>query len=98
MQLRSLSRLRQTGGLTVSLEKTKLITMGKQLTSDDDLPVKLREGEIATVREFTYIGSKISKDGAFQSEVSSRLGKASRAFGCLRSAIFQNQRLRVSLK
>ena len=41
-------------GLTVSLEKTKLITMGKQLTSNDDLPVKLREGEIDTVREFTY--------------------------------------------
>ena len=36
-------------GLTVSLEKTKLLTVGRQLNPEDSQPVKLEEGEIATV-------------------------------------------------
>ena len=69
--------------------KTKLITMGKQLRHEDSLPVQLAAGEIASVEEFTYLGSNISRDGKVKSEVVTRLGKASRAFGCLKSVVFQ---------
>ena len=68
--------------------KTKLLTKGKQLTSNDDLPVKFEEGEIATVGDFTYLGSNIVKDGEVQSKVSIRISKTARAFDCLWSAIF----------
>ena len=51
--------------------------------------MQLEGGEIATVAEFTYLGSSITRDGEVHGEVAARLGKASRAFGCLRSAIFQ---------
>ena len=50
-------------GLTVSLEKTKLLTMGKQLEPEGSLPVQLDEGEIDTVDNFTYLGSNIRKWG-----------------------------------
>ena len=42
-------------GLTVSLEKTNFLTMGKQLRSNDDLPVNPKEGEIAILSEFTGV-------------------------------------------
>ena len=85
-------------GLTVSLEKTKLLTMGKQLEPEDSLPVQLDKGEIDTVDNFTYLGSNISRDGEIHGEVVARLGKASKAFGCLRSAIFQSRQLSVAIK
>ena len=80
------------------MEKTKLLTMGKQLEPEDSLPVQLDEGEIDTVDNFTYLGSNISRDGEMRGEVVVRLGKASKAFGCLRSAIFQNRQLSVAIK
>ena len=85
-------------GLTVSLEKTKLLTMGKDLAPEDNLSVQLEEGEFDTVEEFTYLGSTITRDGEVRDEVVARLAKASRAFGCLRSAIFQNRRISVAIK
>ena len=41
-------------GLTVSLEKTKLLTMGVGLTPEDSQPVQLEVGRIATADEFIY--------------------------------------------
>ena len=46
--------------------------------------MQLDGGEIATVENFTYIGSNVTKDGEVHGEVVVRLGKASRAFACLR--------------
>ena len=85
-------------GLTVSLEKTKLFAMGKWLKSEDNLPVQLDGGEIATVEDFTYLGSNIIRDGELHGEVAVRLGKASRAFACLRSSIFCSKQLSVAIK
>ena len=70
-------------GLTVSLEKTKVLTLGKQLKPEDNLPVQLARGEIATVEDFTYLGSSITRDGEVHGELSVRLGRASRVLlGC----------------
>ena len=85
-------------GLTVSLEKTKLLTLGKQLKPEDNLPVQLDGGEIVTVEDFTYLGSSITRDGEVCGKVSMRLGRASKAFACLRSPIFHNKQLRMAIK
>ena len=50
------------------------------------------------MEDFTYLGSNISRDGEVKSEVVTRLGKASRAFGCLRAAVFQNSQLSTDIK
>ena len=55
-------------------------------------------GEIAIVEDFTYLGSSITRDGEVCGEVSMRLGRASRAFVCLRSAIFHNKQLSMATK
>ena len=85
-------------GLTVSLEKTKLLAMGKRLKPEDNLPVQLDGGEIATVEDFTYLGSNIARDGELHGEVAVRLDKASRAFGCWRTSIFCSKQLSVAIK
>ena len=82
-------------GLTVSLEKIKLMSMG---SPGDNVPIQLENGVIAAVDNFTYLGSNITNDGEVVNEVSLRLGKAARAFGCLRSSIFDNRGLSVMIK
>jgi len=84
-------------GLTVSLEKTKMMSMGCS-EAEDNRPIQLENGAIAAVDNFTYLGSNITNDGEIVSEVGARLGKAARAFGCLRSAIFDNKSLSVEIK
>ena len=66
-------------GWTVSLEKTKLISRG---SPGDNVPIQLENGVIAAVDNFKYLGSNITNDGEAVNEVSVRLGKAARAFGC----------------
>ena len=80
--------------LTVSLEKTKMMSMG----CTEARSIQLEDGVIAAVDNFTYLGSNISNDGEIVTEVSARLGKAARAFGCLRSSIFDNKELGVQIK
>ena len=58
---------------------------------EGNLSIQLKSGVIAAVDNFTYLGSNITNDGEVVSEVSVRLGKAARAFGCLRSFIFDNR-------
>jgi hypothetical protein len=85
-------------GLTVSLGKTKLLTMGSQTEHEDVLPVQQDSGEIATVKDFSYLGSNITRDGEVRNEVAVSLGKTFRAFGCLQCAVYQNHRLSVKIK
>ena len=42
----------------MDLEKTKILAMGRNLTTEGNLPVQLKQGEIVTVGEFTYIFGK----------------------------------------
>ena len=86
-------------GLTVSLEKTTGLVVGKQLEPSEVVPVELVNGAIEVIEDFTYLGSNISNDGEVVTvEVSTRIGKASRAFGCLQRSIFQNRHLNIAIK
>ena len=84
--------------LTISLEKTKGLVLEKYLEPSDILPIKIAGGAIEVVRDFTYLGSNISDDKEVNVEVSTRIGKAFRAFGCLQRSIFQKHRLTISTK
>ena len=42
-------------GLTVNLEKTKFLALGNHLSSNDLAPIKLNEGEVGIVNDFTKI-------------------------------------------
>ena len=65
-------------GFTVNLEKTKILPIGRNLTTEDSIPVQLKKEEIVTFGEFTYLGSTITRDGEVHGEVVAGLGIASR--------------------
>jgi hypothetical protein len=90
-------RTASTWGLTVNIEKTKGMVAGRH-SEEDRSPVCVAGGSIEVVGKFTYLGSVIADDGELNEEVSCRLAKAARAFGCLRRSVFQNSRLSISTK
>ena len=74
-----LTETAQKLGLKVNTSKTKLMKMNRK--SND--PVTINNSDIDDVNEFTYLGSKIAKDG--DSEVNSRITKANQSFAMLKS-------------
>jgi len=60
-------------GVTVSLEKTKMMAISYPETGD--MPKELKNGIIAAVDNFAYLGSNISNDGKILNEMSARLQK-----------------------
>ena len=57
-------------GLTVSVQKTKAMALGRQLETSDTLPI-LSEESIEVVHNFTYLETD---DGNMKDEVSTRIG------------------------
>ena len=85
-------------GLKVSLEKIKGMDVGKSLDPSEASPVRVANGTIEVVQDFSFLGSTISDDGVVTADVSTRIGKASRAFGCLQWFIFRNHHLSTATK
>ena len=85
-------------GLTMNTQKTKALVTRGHLTAADSLPLQVDGDLIEVVEDFTYLGSNISADGEVRKEVSIRIAKASRAFGCLQRAVFQNRHLFIETK
>ena len=47
-------------GITLILEKTKLLAVGKWLKPKDKLPLQVDGGEIANVEDLTYLGNNVT--------------------------------------
>ncbi len=71
----------QVFGLHISLEKTKLMVVGRAAQDEDRTPIRVGDGEIEWVDEFTYLGSLITANGRTEADMDRRIACASRAFG-----------------
>ena len=80
-------------GLTVSVQKTKHMIIGRQVDESEQEPIAVKEGEIQCVKEFPYLGSVIVDSGRMDADVECRVAKASKAFGALRKAVFLDRNL-----
>ena len=85
-------------GLTVNLLKTKLLVMGYGLTEEDKAPIVVGGDTIERVDEFPYLGSVVMSSGRIDIEVNRHLAGASRAFGALRHAVFNDSNLTITTK
>ncbi|XP_065186027.1 uncharacterized protein LOC135816855 [Sycon ciliatum] len=57
------------------------------------------DGEaIDSMESFTYLGSAIHRDGLSSHDVQARIGKASKAFGSLKQAVFENRSLSLQCR
>ena len=91
-------KVAQDFGLTLSVQKTKSMAVGREITAEDQTPLNVCNEEIESVSEFQYLGSIVSARGRVDTDVSRRIAQASRAFGALRQSVFIDKDLRVATK
>ena len=75
-------------GLEINLKKTEVmlqVAPGRECLKPK---VFVGEKELKVVKSFTYLGSVLSDDGGMEKEISSRIQKASMAFGNLESRLW----------
>ena len=95
--LNRLTSMYKAFGLLVNTSKTEVIV--HQTQPDSEMPHFHIDGtELKVVPFFRYLGSIVSPNTRIDNEVLERINKASRAFGRLRSKVFQNKHLRLSTK
>ena len=82
-------------GLKLSIEKTKGLIISEEI---DPPPVRVEGGILDIVDHFSYLGLNISRDGEVTVEIGSRIAKASRALGCLKSPVFQDRNFSIAMK
>ena len=86
-------------GMTVSLEKTKIMVTGREATDEDKVAFQLGgDGVVEYVNEFPYLGSLVADSGRMSSDVDRRIMQASKAFGTLRRAVFDDRDLTIETK
>ena len=95
-KVNALKETAQRVGLTISQEKTKLLRTNNM----QEAPVTIEGSVVEDVDEFVYLGSKISKTGGTDEDVTARIKKAQQAFAILRpvwklTAISTRMKLRV---
>ena len=93
-----ITRTARDWGMTVSVEKTKGMAVGCNVTDADVTPLQIENGSVEMVDTFQYLGSCIDASGDMKNEISNRIAKASRAFGSLRKPIFQDKNLSIQTK
>ena len=94
---RVLDQVASEWGLTLSLQKTKLMVAGTW--SEEDLqPIVIRGDSIEVVPEFRYLGSIVEMHGEVLKDVEDKIARASRAFGVLCRPVFQDKGLSLKTK
>ena len=88
----------QLFGLEVSLKKTEVLHQPAPHEEYHPPHIFIDETELKTVHQFSYLGCTISSDAKLDSEIDSRLAKASRAFGRLYKRVWKNKHLKSSTK
>ncbi|XP_065192607.1 uncharacterized protein LOC135823688 [Sycon ciliatum] len=85
-------------GLTVNLDKTKVMAAGYGLAEADRLPLDVAGEVVECVDSFRYLGSLLHTNGRSTPDISSRIAGASRAFGALRQPVFADGNLSLATK
>ena len=86
-------------GLTVNLNKTKIMVTGREATDGEKVACHLGDGGVVEyVNEFPYLGSMVADSGRVSSDVDRRITQASKAFGTLRRAVFADRDLTAETK
>ena len=83
------SRACRAFGLTISVKKTNV--MGQDVEGPPH--IKIESYELAAVHEFTYLGSVISDTLSLETELNSRIGKASTTLARLTKRVWENSKL-----
>ena len=94
---RVLDQVAPKRGLTLSLQKTKLMVAGTW--SEEDLqPIVIRGDSIEVVSEFCYLGSIVEMHGEVPNDAEDKIARDSRPFGVLCRPVIQDKGLSMKTK
>jgi len=85
-------------GLTISTKKTEILHQpapGKPYTKPS---IQVKGCTLQDVDKFTYLGSTLARTATIDDEVTSRIAKASSAYGRLRSNVWERRGIRIDTK
>ena len=85
-------------GLNVSFAKTKVVAAGLEITVEDQLPLIAGTENVDDVKELPYLGSVVESSGRADADIDRRIAQASKAFGALKRAVFQDHNLTIHTK
>lgn len=85
-------------GLTISLEKTKVMFTPAPNSRYEEPVICVNGTKLGTVDDFVYLGSTISSDGILDKEILGRINKASKAFGNLEKRVWADRALTFKTK
>ncbi|BHF76400.1 hypothetical protein SprV_0501949800 [Sparganum proliferum] len=87
-------------GLVINTQKT--VTMHQPPTNSSTSPnapqISVNGTQLQVVENFPYLGSTLSRNVKIDDEVANRISKASQAFGCLQSTVWNRHGLQLSTK
>ena len=81
-------------GLTISLKKTEILLQDVSNTPN----ISIDEHTLNIVDKFTYLGSTIANNLSLDSELSTRIGKASSSMARLTKRVWENNMLTINTK
>ena len=85
-------------GLNVNFTKTKVMAAGQEITVEDQSPLSVGPERINNVNEFPYLGSVVGSSGRVDADIDRKIAQASKVFGALKQAVFQNHNLTTHTK
>ena len=85
-------------GLTVSLDKTKVLHQPAPNTHPPAPTIVIDDTTFTNVEHFKYLGSTTFCDGSLDKELGRRIGKASKALGRLRNRVLNQHNITLSTK
>ena len=85
-------------GLTISLSKTEVLLQPAPATRPQQPCITIDGTQLKNVESFKHLGSTISNDGTLDKEITTRIQKASQAFGRLRIKVLQHKSISLSTK
>ena len=85
-------------GLNISLKKTEVLLQSSDPGTYESPTVSISNATLPVTESFCYLGSRISRLGIIDDEITARLAKASAAFGRLTRRLWNDHGIRVDTK
>ena len=85
-------------GLTISIKKTEVLYQPARGNAYVPPIISIDGKQLNAVEHFTYLGGTISNDASADAEITSRIAKATAAFGRLSKRLWTNRNIRLDTK
>ena len=85
-------------GLTISTKKTEVMFQPAPGNPYNEPHIRVNGQTLQAVEDFTYLGSTLSRNANIDAEITSRISKASCAFGRLREKVWERRGISLTTK